>query len=170
MADCECGCGQATKLRKGKYPQRFVWGHNGVLGRFITLSEADWDVDAATGCWNWKHSLQASGYGQINIGGKPVTAHRAVYEKYRGEIPHGLHIDHLCRNRKCVNPEHLEPVTQRENLRRGATAKLTTSLVSTMRNNAPLFKDRAMAARYYAAQVGMTWRALHRTLCGANWT
>lgn len=78
-------------------------------------------VDEDTGCWIWTGSCTSSGYGQFPIGAKKkYKAHRWGYELLVGPIPEGLVLDHLCRNIKCVNPEHLEPVTQAENLARGA--------------------------------------------------
>lgn len=75
---------------------------------------------AAIGCWEWQgKSVQTSGYGQLNYGGTRRLAHRLAYELAVGPVPEGLVLDHLCRNRLCVNPMHLEPVTNRENLRRG---------------------------------------------------
>lgn len=73
------------------------------------------------GCWEWTASLMHNGYGQFSIDrqGRLVAAHRAAYEHWVSSIPVGLQLDHLCRNRKCVNPDHLEPVTQRENMLRG---------------------------------------------------
>ncbi len=71
------------------------------------------------GCWEWTASLNDSGYGQINVGGRPARAHRVAYEFVVGPIPDGLVIDHLCRNRTCVNPSHMEVVTRGENVRRG---------------------------------------------------
>lgn len=77
----------------------------------------------ADGCWRWKGSTAINGYGQFCFNGKQVVAHRASYELFVGEIPHGLVLDHLCRNRACVNPAHLEPVTLVENSRRASLGK-----------------------------------------------
>lgn len=71
-------------------------------------------------CWLWTASTAgAAGYGRLWRNGKAVRAHRLVYELLVGPIPAGLELDHLCRNRPCVNPAHLEPVSGAENLRRG---------------------------------------------------
>lgn len=77
---------------------------------------------SAGGCWEWTGG-QVSGYGNFWLGGRTwIRAHRYAYEFCVGEIPNGLQLDHLCRNRVCVNPDHLEPVTQRENIVRGSAA------------------------------------------------
>ena len=73
------------------------------------------------GCWVWTASLNTKGYGNYWTDGTCVGAHRYAYETIVGPVPEGLQLDHLCRNRNCVNPEHLEPVTCRENLLRGET-------------------------------------------------
>lgn len=73
------------------------------------------------GCWLWPSIFRNSGYGRVKVGGRGCVAHRVVYEQVRGKIHEGLQLDHLCRVRSCVNPDHLEPVTPRENQRRGKT-------------------------------------------------
>lgn len=70
------------------------------------------------GCWVWL-GFTHKGYGRVSVRGKTKRAHRVSWELTRGQIPDGLSLDHLCRNERCVNPAHLEPVTHAENVRRG---------------------------------------------------
>lgn len=79
-----------------------------------------WEKVTPTGfCWEWAGSPDPAGYGSYSLAGRAVRSHRVAYELLVGPIPDGLVLDHLCRNRGCVNPDHLEPVTQGENARRG---------------------------------------------------
>lgn len=82
-----------------------------ILGRLVAQEN---------GCATWSGWINRDGYGRVCYLGVPQQVHRVVYEAIRGKIPDGLDIDHLCRNRACANPDHLEPVTRRENLLRGA--------------------------------------------------
>ena len=83
--------------------------------RFATKIEVQ-----PNGCWNWTSALDRRGYGRFGVrSGLVVFAHRLAYQASEGDIAPGLVLDHLCRNPRCCNPDHLEPVTQRVNVRRG---------------------------------------------------
>jgi hypothetical protein len=131
---CECGCGGMTRIASrnhAKYgwvkgePMRFIRGHAGRKARYYE----ERDCGYSTPCWIWLGTINSKGYGMIGKGlvGSP-SAHRRMYEERIGLVPDGKELDHLCRVRACVNPAHLEPVTHRENVRRGwsARAKETT--------------------------------------------
>lgn len=88
----------------------------------MTLIERFWaKVDKRTDeeCWPWIAGKNSSGYGSFWNGSRSVCAHRFIYEATVGAVPEGLTLDHLCRNRACVNVAHMEPVTNRENVLRG---------------------------------------------------
>lgn len=91
----------------------------GVNTRTLNRFWAKVEVDHDTGCWLWQAGRDGKGYGQFAVGEKNVLAHRFAWQLERGPIPEGLQIDHLCRVRHCVNPDHLEPVTARTNTLRG---------------------------------------------------
>lgn len=97
------------------------------VGIFVRLNaDSQWGSSRAhpigyviqvSGCWNWVGGQSSDGYGVWSLRGAVTRrAHRIMYERHKGPIPQGLQLDHLCRNRLCVNPDHLEPVTNRENI------------------------------------------------------
>lgn len=107
--------GHYERWRKYGDPQAPVAWYQGEPDSDRVLRRVELEGD----CWAWQGSIAPNGYGKL--GGS--WAHRLSYETFVGPIPEGLDLDHLCRNRGCVNPDHLEPVTRKENLRRGLRGK-----------------------------------------------
>ncbi len=131
---CMCGCGLHTPIawrkergRDKGCASRYLRGHN----RRLRTTEY---IIAESGCWEWQRGKTTDGYGQTTVDGKVRPAHRVIYERFKGSIPAGLFLDHLCRNPSCVNPDHLEPVTNAENIRRGSKTKLTPEQVAEIRS------------------------------------
>jgi hypothetical protein len=90
-----------------------------LLGR---LTIAYVEKSDLTGCWNWRGKIGKAGYGHIKIGGKDLLVHRFFCRTLNGEIPEDFQVDHLCGNRTCVAPAHLEAVTHTENWLRSDSA------------------------------------------------
>jgi hypothetical protein len=109
---CLCGCGSAVSAGA-----TYVRGHH--FRRDPTLRFLEKIRPLPSGCWLWLGALDDDGYGNFWDGSRVVRAHRWAYERWREPIAVGLEIDHGCRSRSCVNPAHMEPVTHRENVRRG---------------------------------------------------
>jgi hypothetical protein len=84
------------------------------------ISERIWQyIKKEEFCWRWVYALDVQGYGALKVSNKSKKAHRVVYELLRGPIPENMTLDHLCKNRWCVNPDHMDIVTSGENALRG---------------------------------------------------
>lgn len=110
--------------------------------RQIILTEYDKQrfaskIEITASCWNWIAGKISTGYGELKINGMDLLAHRVSYEIHKGKIPDGLELDHLCRNRICVNPNHLEAVTHKQNNVRGMVG-LKTGLKQKSKTHCPL--------------------------------
>lgn len=132
------------------------------------MSEAPWQerfesrIDKTDGCWIWmlKPNVgdlgSGGGYGRFTYDNRTRYAHRIAYELWVGPIPRGYQIDHLCHNRRCVRPEHLEAVTHRENIMRSRSPMILAHLAGTCVKGHPyegrrcLICQRERNNRYYA--------------------
>jgi len=133
---CQCGCDARTSISKQNHkkkgwvkgqPLRFLKGHD------KRKSSVPYIVNEQTGCWEWQGGINSGGYGVLWTGIRPESAHRYYYKRDKGEIPTDKQIDHLCRSRSCVNPDHLEAVPCAVNLHRGMGTKLTPQQVDEIR-------------------------------------
>ncbi len=148
------------------HPVRYVKGHSGwaegqTNDRPISKRHDLWkreDRGYQTRCWIWQGSL-TEGYGRITHRYTRWMAHRLIYEQEIGPLAADLQIDHLCCQRACINPEHLEAVTAAENSRRSNATKLTWADVETIRASNGRIKD---LAAQFGVNRGTISRIRHR--------
>ncbi len=136
-----------------------VHGFRSDEERFAALT-----YDAEDGCILWRGNTNDQGYGRFSVDGKSVPAHRWAYEHFVGSLEDGMEPDHLCRVRNCVNHEHLEPVTHRENSQRAAYTQATCKLGHVLPDPDPSGRrvcrpcanerNRAYKARWYQKLTG----------------
>ncbi len=172
---CQCGCGRKTTVPKYDHsrdgakkgiPRRFVKGHGGRGRRPQLYVENDRGFKSP--CWICMRSNKRRGYVRISVNGRPnVAAHRYMYEQMRGPIPDGLELDHLCRQRDCINPDHLQPVTTAVNSRRGRQAKLGWSGAFAVR---AAHRSTTLTRREIADMFGVAKATVDAVLCGRLWS
>ena len=163
---CACGCGGATSrwkytlikigVKRGDF-RVFIKGHTNKVSDLSTR----YVVDQYSGCWEWTGHIANSGYGRLGR----KWAHRVSYESSGLVIPDGKQLDHLCRNRKCINPTHLEPVSPATNSRRGELTRLTAADVLEIRASAGRGASNASIARRF----GVSDRHVGHIVLGQKW-
>lgn len=173
---CECGCGEKTPLynrsdsRDGSVkgqPKRFVLGHwvrvrGGIKRHYKSFR---FIIDDSTGCWHWALAkCNQDKYGYCSTGdGRSNLAHIIYYVDAKGPVPEGLELDHLCRNTDCVNPDHLEAVTRKENNRRKPATKLNVEKVKEIRTRfATGGESQAKLAREFGVHVSTLKSVIQR--------
>lgn len=153
MRTCKCGCG--TEVNK-------TW----AKGHHTRQSPNRYEVDSDLGCWIWQLHVGSNGYGHWKHQGEPRPAHRVMYEREVGEILEGREIDHICRNRACVNPEHLRVVTHAGNQRRKPVAKLTMEKARDIR---AIYASAGAGQRELGRRYGVTLGTIQAILNGRTW-
>lgn len=130
----------------------------------VTSTRKRFEVDEATGCWVWLRSLNTNGYGLMTVHKKTQLAHRFIYELVKGRIPEGMVLDHLCCNKLCVNPAHMEVVSREENSRRGGLLKrkLTTAVVNAIKDH--LLQHPQLSHLEVAAHFKLSVSSIRRAL------
>ena len=148
-------------------PLRFIRGHQARTKQRPPLCEEDYCIEDrgwGTPCWIRKGFTTNKGYSRVTIAGRNMYAHRAMYEQEVGPIPEGMELDHLCRQTKCIRPDHLEPVTRATNLRRGSGAKLTEDDVEQIR-----CAPEMVTTKYLAERFGISPSHCSRVRSGKKW-
>lgn len=119
-------------------------------------------VDPITGCWLWLGGKAGKGYGCSTLNWKHIVVHVFFYEHFKGPVPEGLDLDHLCHIRHCCNPNHLEPVTRAVNIRRGKSTILNEQQVTEIRQKFILGVDQYWLAAQYKVHKGTISKIISR--------
>lgn len=171
---CHCGCGQPTKRYDHSDSAR-PWQIKGEFTRYLKHHfgfPTETTVEGDKGCWRTNRCLTRAGYAveRNRTTGTTDYIHTKNWVKKHGPVPEGKELDHLCRNRWCVNPDHLEAVEHVENVRRGAGARLTLEVVKAIiaeRKGGGMAADIAKKYGVKASTVvnlylGQSWKNVNR--------
>lgn len=121
-------------------------------------------VQRKTDCWIWPYSINRDGYGNLGRNGKVVNAYKYIYEMLIRKVPANCELDHICKNRLCVNPTHLEPVSHAENCRRGNQTKLTKENVKEIRRLSAKMTHQDIAKKFNVSR-----QSIGLILSGKRW-
>lgn len=163
---CECGCGGVTSIAKQTITKlghvkgehvRYIAGHHqrgkkphNIGGTDIEERMFKLDAGYESKCWQ----LGQRDYPQVRENGRYLLAYKVMYEKKYGQVPEGDVLDHLCRNPKCINPDHVEAVWQAINVRRGDSTKLTEEDVVKIRKSTLTEKELSKKFPVSGSQIG----------------
>lgn len=154
---CDCGCGR--EVPEDYYAQKF---YREARTRWWT----ERDRGYSSFCWIWDGATNCYGYGYLHYKGIHHKAHRLTYTWYVGPITDGLQIDHLCRNRDCVRPDHLEEVTIEVNCQRGLQAKLNPEVVRFIRQS---YDEGNWSMRSLANTFSVSYDTVHSVINRKTW-
>lgn len=168
---CCCGCPGITRVptqnvaARGWFvgvPVLFLTGHARRRSPIRMIVE---DRGYITPCHVWQWAHHPAGYGVMRVNGRNQSAHRFEYEKVHGPIPKKMYIDHLCRVPACINVDHLEMVTNAENIRRGLRASITEVDVERLF----ALRRTGLTWKAIAPMVGVTYENARAIACGKRW-
>lgn len=171
---CFCGCKETTPIHSRTYvkirilkgmPMRHIFGHQ---HRIAPTEYVVQDCGFYKGsCWIWQLAKDAFGYGKMydKKAKKMTTAYRHFYEQANGAVPDGLYLDHLCRVPSCVNPDHLEAVTNAVNVQRGLRARMTLESIAQVH----ALRHSGMTYRAISAEMSIPERTIAHIIRGDRW-
>lgn len=160
---CRCGCGLKTDIATYNVPGKTIKGQplRYRSGHGAMAKKTEKEVVLKGTCLVWMGVRSSEGYAIVGH----VYIHTLLYEKLTGRIPDGLELDHLCRNRFCINPRHVEPVSRAENCRRGDGTKLTYSDVAQIKS----MRERGVTLKTIAKIFSVGHPHVSRICSGKVW-
>ena len=126
-------------------------------------------ISANTDCWIWQKARDKDGYGLFKANRKDYRAHRWIFDQINGKIPQGKQISHLCHNKPCVNPDHMEATTHTQNLRQNAIDGLITKCRKLTKEKATAIKNMPGLQREIATRFGVTQSLVGQIKRGEIW-